>query len=98
LFACVVVVARADVLIDAPGVELVRGHCSACHSLAVVAAQRGDQEFWRETIVWMQKTQNLWAIPQSHEQAILEYLAAHYGASQFSRRPHLAAELMPLKQ
>jgi len=85
----------ADVLSDAPAQDLVRGHCSACHSLAVVAAQRGDKAFWRETIRSMQRTQNLWTIPKAHEEAILEYLSTRYADDQWGRRPHLAQGLLP---
>ena len=84
-------------LIVAPGWELVAAHCGACHSHALVTAQRGDAEFWLSTIRWMQKTQNLWAIPEPQEQTLIDYLATHYNETDWGRRPPLPASLMPLE-
>ena len=82
-------------LIDAPGADLVRGHCSACHSLALVTAQRGDRAFWMKTIRWMQAEQNLWQLPQDHERTILDYLVEHYAEKEWGRRPQLPVHLRP---
>ena len=82
-------------LIDAPGVNLVRGHCSACHSLSLVTSQRGDAEFWLDRIRWMQKKQNLWPIPADQETAIISYLATNYAETEWGRRPNLSPELRP---
>ena len=79
----------------APGWELVSAHCGACHSHRLVTAQRGDEQFWLNTIRWMQRTQNLWQLPDDQEQQILAYLAEHYSESEWGRRPPLAASLMP---
>lgn len=87
--------AFAAELIDAPGVNLVRGHCSACHSLSLVTSQRGDAEFWLDRIRWMQKKQNLWPIPADQETAIISYLAANYAETEWGRRPNLSPELRP---
>ncbi len=83
-------------LIMAPGWELVRAHCGACHSYRLITAQRGDREFWLQTIRWMQQTQNLWPIVASQERAIIDYLAAKYAVSDWGRRPNLRAELLPI--
>lgn len=77
------------------GADLVRGHCSACHSLNLVTAQRGDSAYWLKTIRWMQKTQNLWPLPPEHEKAILAYLEKNYNETEWGRRPPLAATLLP---
>jgi hypothetical protein len=77
------------------GADLVRGHCSACHSLSLVTAQRGDRAYWLKTIRWMQKTQNLWPLPPEHEAAILAYLDKYYNETEWGRRPPLAGSLMP---
>ncbi len=77
------------------GRDLVQGHCSGCHSLALVTAQRGDRQFWLDTIRWMQEKHNLWLLPEAHERAILDYLASHYADSEWGRRPALAAHLLP---
>ena len=82
-------------LIMAPGWEMVRAHCGACHSYQLVIAQRGDRDFWLKTIRWMQKTQNLWPIEANQEQAIVAYLAAEYDESGWGRRPNLPRELRP---
>lgn len=82
-------------LIVAPGWEMAAAHCGACHSHALVTAQRGDAEFWRSTIRWMQKTQNLWQIPDAQERILIAYLEANYNESDWGRRPPLAQSLMP---
>ena len=85
-------------LIMAPGWEMVRAHCGACHSYQLVTAQRGDREFWLQTIRWMQQTQNLWPIVASQERAIVDYLAAKYADSDWGRRPNLSAELLSINE
>lgn len=85
----------ASGLIIAPGWELAAAHCGACHSHALVTAQRGDMEFWRSTIRWMQKTQNLWQIPQPQESQLIGYLADNYDESDWGRRPPMPGSLMP---
>ncbi len=86
---------RADDLVEAPGVTWVRGHCVACHSLTLVTSQRGDRQYWLDTIRWMQRTQNLWPIPPEQEEAILAYLSEHYSETAWGRRPNLPARLRP---
>ena len=87
---------RAAELIAGTGDNLVRGHCSGCHSLLLVTAQRGDRAFWLKTIWWMQRTQNLWTLPPAQETAILDYLAEHYAESEWGRRPNLSPLLRPV--
>jgi hypothetical protein len=82
-------------LILAPGWPLVMAHCGACHSYRLITAQRGDEAFWLETIRWMQRTQNLWAIPEDQESTIVTYLAANYNETDWGRRPPLSPILMP---
>ncbi len=82
-------------LIIAPGWELAAAHCGACHSHALVTAQRGDADFWRSTLRWMQRTQNLWQIPQPQETALIDYLASNYNETDWGRRPPLPVSLMP---
>ena len=43
----------------------------------------------------MQKTQNLWVIPEAQEQAILDYLATHFDETEWGRRPAINASLLP---
>jgi hypothetical protein len=89
------VASAADDLKDDTGVVFVRAHCGACHSLALVTAQRGDRDFWLDTIRWMQRTQNLWPLPKDQEDAILDYLAKNYDETEWGRRPPLARSLLP---
>jgi MYXO-CTERM domain-containing protein len=84
-------------LIEAPGVELVRGHCTGCHSERLVTQNRGTRDDWLRTIRWMQRTQNLWPIEAKSEAKILDYLATNYPPGRASRRPPLHPSLMPLK-
>jgi hypothetical protein len=85
----------ATTLIRADGWELVAAHCGGCHSHRLVTAQRGDEEFWRTTIRWMQRTQNLWVIPEAQEKVLIAYLARNYNETDWGRRPPLNASLMP---
>lgn len=82
-------------LVIAPGWELVKANCGACHSYRLVTAQRGDAAFWTHTIRWMQDTQNLWQIYPPHEQRLIDYLAGTYNDSDWGRRPQLSPRLMP---
>ncbi|MEM6936354.1 MAG: hypothetical protein AAF552_07835 [Pseudomonadota bacterium] len=97
-----VLVAQAETPVDpdtglkvAPGWQLVRAHCSGCHSLKLVTGQRGSRARWLSTIRWMQQKQNLWPIPEDQESQILDYLAAEYAPGQWGRRPPLPASLLP---
>jgi hypothetical protein len=82
-------------LVVTAGWELASAHCGACHSHRLVTAQRGDAEFWLRTIRWMQKTQNLWQIPDDQEQVLISYLAENYNETDWGRRPALPASLRP---
>ena len=82
-------------LVRAPGWEMAAAHCGGCHSYALVTAQRGDADFWRSTIRWMQKTQNLWQIPEAQEQTLIAYLEANYNETDWGRRPPLSPSLLP---
>ena len=82
-------------LVIAEGWRLVDAHCGACHSHALVTEQRGDREFWTSTIRWMQRTQNLWQIPEAQERVLIDYLARHYNETEWGRRPPLPASLRP---
>ena len=79
----------------APGWELVRAHCSVCHSLKLVTMQRADRQTWIDTIRWMQATQNLWQFDAATETAILDYLAAQYPPQPNRRRAPIPPSLMP---
>lgn len=76
-----------------PSFEMVRAHCTACHSAKLVTQNHMSRERWLSTIRWMQETQNLWPLPQ--EELILDYLSANYGERTTGRRAPLPASLMP---
>ena len=82
-------------LVEAPGVNLVRGHCTGCHSEHLITQNSGSREDWLRTIRWMQQTQNLWQIPPDAEESILNYLAKHYPARTVYRRAPLPQALRP---
>jgi|TARA_B110000438_G_scaffold100650_1_gene99543 hypothetical protein len=82
-------------LIIAPGWDLVRIHCGACHSYKLVTAQRADKEGWRSMIQWMQETQNLWEFDEVTENGILNYLSNSYPPQANRRRAPIAKNLMP---
>lgn len=87
-------VARADVLADAPGVELVERHCTSCHSARLVAQNHATRSGWERLIRRMQSSQGLWPLG-ADESAILNYLSTNYGPLDDARRPALAGSLLP---
>ena len=89
--------AAADAgLVEAPGWKLVYAHCSGCHELGLVTAQRGDRAFWTATIRRMQADENLWQFDPRIEDQLLTYLSRHYGVPRFAgRRAPLPDSLQP---
>ena len=87
-------------LIQKPGWEEVRAQCGGCHSYGLITNQRGNRQTWEDMIRWMQRTQNLWALPVASEVAILDYLAEHYPAVAGvpHRRKPLPAALLPKRE
>ena len=75
-------------LIVAEGYEIVRGACGACHSLNLVTQNSATREGWKDIIVWMQKTQELWDLGES-EAVILDYLEKNYPPKEHGRRAPL---------
>jgi hypothetical protein len=75
--------------------EIVRAHCTACHSAKLVTQNRMTRENWLETIRWMQKSQGLWPLG-AQEQKILDYLESHYSPIAVSRRSPIPSHLMPV--
>lgn len=83
-------------LVEAPGWKLVHAHCSGCHGLELVTAQRGDRAFWTAAIRRMQANENLWQFDPGIEDQLLTYLSRHYGVPPFAgRRAPLVASLRP---
>ena len=82
----------------APGWELIRMHCGACHSYKLVTSQRADREGWHDMIKWMQKTQNLWKFDPVIESQILDYLSSTYSSTENLRRQPIIDSLMPIEK
>ena len=76
-------------LIIAPGFEHVKKTCTVCHSPMLITQNKADRDGWLEMIRWMQAKQGLWPLEPDVENAILDYLAAHYGPTAASRRAPL---------
>lgn len=70
---------------------LVLTNCTVCHSGRLIAQNRATREGWKEMIVWMQKTQNLWELGEN-EDRILDYLEKHYSPIATGRRANLVVE------
>lgn len=85
-------------LLAGDGLELVKAHCTACHSSALILQNRFNREGWHEKIVWMQETQGLWDLGDN-ESKILDYLAENYApeAPQGRRVPLTDIEWYELK-
>jgi hypothetical protein len=87
-------VAAADSIDHASGLvvddelSLVVGNCTACHSAKLIAQNRATREGWKNMILWMQETQNLWDLGPN-EDKILDYLARHYAPEKTGRRKNL---------
>jgi len=75
--------------------ELVRAHCTGCHSSRLVTQQRGTAQQWLAMIRWMQKKQNLWQFDAGTENRIITYLAENYPPDEARRRAAIPHELMP---
>ena len=75
--------------------EIVRAHCTACHSAKLVTQNRMTRENWLITIRWMQKSQGLWPLG-AQQPKILDYLETHYSPLAISRRSPIPKHLMPL--
>ena len=75
----------ADELRQSKGMELVKAHCVACHSLQLVSQHRMNRNGWLESIRYMQRYHNLWALGP-HEEPILDYLVSNYGPDAGSQR------------
>lgn len=87
--------AARDGLAEGEGRELVRAHCTGCHSAQLIAQNAGSRAVWRGRLAWMRESQGMPALEAAVEEAILDYLAARYGQRAAARRAALPARLMP---
>lgn len=82
-------------LVEAAGWQAVQENCTECHSAQMIVQNSGSRAVWKSRILWMQETQGLGELSSDTENAILSYLATHYGQKEAGRRSGLAAHLMP---
>jgi hypothetical protein len=75
-------------LIEAPGMQETVNNCTSCHSAQLVIQNRMNEERWKSTIDWMQKTQGLWDLGEN-EDVIVNYLVKNYPPSSKGRREAL---------
>ncbi|GAA4457980.1 monoheme cytochrome C [Nibrella saemangeumensis] len=68
-------------LVVAEQLNVVKAHCTSCHSSKLILQNRFTRDGWKEKIRWMQRTQNLWDLRDS-EPVVLDYLAKYYGPEQ----------------
>lgn len=69
--------------------QLIIANCTKCHSANLVTQNRGNRDYWKSLIIWMQTTQGLWELGDSEEK-ILDYLSKNYAPIQEGRRANLS--------
>jgi len=79
----------------AEGWELVRTHCTVCHSPQQYLRQKGTESTWTDTIRWMQGSAGLWPLDTETEKKIVTYLASNYGPDEAFRRAPIPGNLLP---
>ena len=62
-----------------PKWNLVRGHCSPCHSMRLVTQQRLDRLNWEWVMEDMVKKYGATWISKALQKEIIDYLVEHYG-------------------
>lgn len=75
-------------LVADEGYQMVIANCTPCHSANLVTQNRGNKEYWKGLIVWMQTTQGLWDLGEN-EDKILAYLEKNYAPTEMGRRANL---------
>jgi hypothetical protein len=81
-------------LVVESGVELVKMHCTVCHSARLITQNRANRDGWLAMIRWMQEKHGLWPLGEN-EMVILDYLEENYSPSFVGSRPPRAPHLMP---
>ena len=77
--------AQTGLIID-EGFETVKENCTVCHSAKLITQTGASRKGWKETIRWMQQTQNLWQFTPETEKTILDYLAKNYAPKRTAGR------------
>ena len=86
---------RASGLVRDGDWQLVRTHCTECHSALLITQNSGSRAVWQSRLDWMRDTQGMAELETELEARILGYLAEYYGPRQSARRAPLPAELLP---
>jgi hypothetical protein len=73
---------------EGKGLAAVIRNCTNCHSSKLITQNRMSRERWKNTIVWMQETQNLWPLGDQEEE-IINYLSINYAPENKGRRAPL---------
>lgn len=69
--------ALAQSLPEGPGSKLVENACQNCHGLDTITSTHHDADGWRNTVINMINRGA--EIPDDDQQAVIDYLTAHYG-------------------
>lgn len=85
--------AYEQLLSQGEGLEIVKRHCTGCHSERLITQNRMSRDRWADNIIWMQETQGLWDLG-SELDPVLDYLATHYAPIAVGRRSNLEEELI----
>ncbi len=81
--------AETGLIIDEK-LEMVKAHCTGCHSTKLIQQHRFTREGWIGKIRWMQTNHNLWDLGES-EKVVLDYLEKYYS-------PESAANKIPARR
>lgn len=87
VFAVETIDSQSGLLVD-EGYQLVKQHCSTCHSLKIVVQSKASHQAWLDTISWMKK-QGMPGLSKPTEQKILNYLSKNYAPDNKGRRSPL---------
>jgi len=80
-----------QLLAQGENLEIVKRHCTGCHSERLIVQNRMSRERWADNIIWMQETQGLWDLGPELD-PVLNYLSTHYAPIAEGRRSNLSAE------
>ena len=71
--------ANLGTLVPGDGEDLVRTHCTTCHSAQIIIQQELPRAEWDELLVWMVEEHAMEPLHELDRERILSYLQTHYG-------------------
>jgi len=86
--------ADAGLLPDGPGKDVVLKKCTSCHNIRNVIAHRGDEDDWAQEVSKM-IGRGAANISDDDADAIVNYLAAHFGPSSPKAGDHSSSSPSP---